>query len=132
MAEVSRTSPQIKQSAKTILASNSDLVLEPTPELSEGEDQIWLLAPVVWVDVGQGPATAQVLEGSESRRPPRRMLALGQRAALSIVLLRACREAGAAVALNVLVRDFNVDTDRQDDRRIEVIANGLPLLWGGA
>ena len=44
---------------------------------------------------------------------------------------RVCREAGAAVALNVLVRDLNVDTARQDDRRIEVIANGLPL-WGGA
>ena len=41
------------------------------------------------------------------------------------------REAGAAVALNVLVRDLNVDPIRQDDRRIEVIANGLPL-WGGA
>ena len=44
---------------------------------------------------------------------------------------RVCREAGAAVALNVLVRDLNVDPARQDDRRIEVIANGLPL-WGGA
>ena len=42
-----------------------------------------------------------------------------------------CREAGAAVALNVLVRDLNVDPIRQDDRRVEVIANGLPL-WGGA
>ena len=39
--------------------------------------------------------------------------------------------AGAAVAMNVLVRDLNVDADRSDDRRIEVIANGLPL-WGGA
>ena len=42
-----------------------------------------------------------------------------------------CREAGAAVALNVLVCDLNVDPVRQDDRRIEVISNGLPL-WGGA
>ena len=41
------------------------------------------------------------------------------------------REAGATVALNVLVRDLNLDPVRQDDRRIEVIANGLPL-WGGA
>ena len=41
-----------------------------------------------------------------------------------------CREAGASVATNVLVRDLNVAPSRQDDRRIEVIANGLPL-WGG-
>ena len=44
---------------------------------------------------------------------------------------RICREAGATVALNVLVRDLNVNPVRQDDRRIQVIANGLPL-WGGA
>ena len=43
---------------------------------------------------------------------------------------RVCREAGATVATNVLVRDLNVAPGRQDDRRIEVIANGLPL-WGG-
>ena len=39
-----------------------------------------------------------------------------------------CREARATV---VLVRDLNLDPVRQDDRRIEAIANGLPL-WGGA
>ena len=44
---------------------------------------------------------------------------------------RVCREAGATIACNVLMRDVNVDVDRRDDRRIEVIANGLPL-WGGA
>ena len=44
---------------------------------------------------------------------------------------RVCREAGATVACNVLVRDLNIHPDRLDDRRIEVIANGLPL-WGGA
>ena len=30
----------------------------------------------------------------------------------------------------MLVRDLNVQVDRQDDRRLEVVANGLPL-WGG-
>ena len=40
---------------------------------------------------------------------------------------RVCREAGATVATNVLLRDRNVIVDRQDDRRLEVIANGLPL-----
>ena len=44
---------------------------------------------------------------------------------------RICREAGATVALNVRLRDLNVDVARQDERRIEVIANGL-ALWGGA
>ena len=43
---------------------------------------------------------------------------------------RVCREAGATVALNVRVRDLNLDAARQDERRIEVIANGLPI-WGG-
>ena len=43
---------------------------------------------------------------------------------------RVCREAGATVACNVLVGDLNIHPDRLDDRRIEVIANGLPL-WGG-
>ena len=44
---------------------------------------------------------------------------------------RVCREADAAVATNVLVRDLNLQAARQDERRIEVIANGLPL-WGGS
>ena len=43
---------------------------------------------------------------------------------------RVCREAGATVAANVLLRDLNVIAQRHDDRRLEVIANGLPL-WGG-
>ena len=43
---------------------------------------------------------------------------------------RFCREAGATVAANVLLRDFNVIAQRHDDRRLEVIANGLSL-WGG-
>ena len=44
---------------------------------------------------------------------------------------RVCREAGATVALNVPLRDLNVDVARQDERCIEVIANGL-ALWGGS
>ena len=44
---------------------------------------------------------------------------------------RVCREAGATVALNVRLRDLNVDVARQDERCIEVIANGL-ALWGGS
>ena len=45
---------------------------------------------------------------------------------------RICREAGARVTTNTRIVDLNIDhVDTQDDRRIEVIANGLPL-WGGA
>ena len=40
---------------------------------------------------------------------------------------RMCREAGARVTTNTLLTDLNLDhIHRQDDRRIEVIANGLP------
>ena len=49
----------------------------------------------------------------------------------ALAAARVCREAGATVTLNILVRDLNVDATRTDDRHIEVIANGMPL-WGGA
>ena len=56
---------------------------------------------------------------------------LGTRgAALERAAARVCREAGARVATNVLVRDMNV-VPLTDDRRIEVLANGLPI-WQGA
>ena len=45
---------------------------------------------------------------------------------------RICREAGARVTTNTRIIDLNIDhVDTQDDRRIKVIANGLPL-WGRA
>ena len=45
---------------------------------------------------------------------------------------RMCREAGARATTNTLLTNLNLDhIHRQDDRRIEVIANGLPV-WGGA
>ena len=37
----------------------------------------------------------------------------------------------ATVSTNVLVRDLNTHTAQHDERRIEVIANGLPL-WNGS
>ena len=44
---------------------------------------------------------------------------------------RVCRKAGARVTTNTRLMDLNIDNiQRQDDRRIEVIANRLPL-WGG-
>ena len=44
---------------------------------------------------------------------------------------RVCREGGARVQTNVFLRDLNLAGVRADDgRRIEVIANGLPLYHG--
>ena len=61
-----------------------------------------------------------------------RRFVLGARgAALEKAAARVCREAGARVATNVFLRDMNVDVPLADGRRIEVLANGLPL-WQGA
>ena len=44
---------------------------------------------------------------------------------------RICREAGARVAAHVALRDLNLDVPAADGRRVEVVANGLPI-WQGA
>ena len=44
---------------------------------------------------------------------------------------RICKEAGARVASHVALRDLNLDVPAGDGRRIEVVANGLPI-WQGA
>ena len=45
---------------------------------------------------------------------------------------RICREGGARVTTNTRLADLNIHAlSRVDDRRIEVIANGLPM-WGGS
>ena len=51
--------------------------------------------------------------------------------ALERAMARICCEAGASVCTNVLLNDLNTQSTRTDERRIEVIANGLPL-WNGA
>ena len=43
---------------------------------------------------------------------------------------RICREAGAIVQPNALLRDMNIGVCTADDRRIEVLASGLPLHGG--
>ena len=53
------------------------------------------------------------------------------RGSLERAAVRVCREAGARVATNVLLRDMNVDVPLANGRRIEVLANGL-ALWQGA
>ena len=50
---------------------------------------------------------------------------------LEHAVARVCREAGARVARNVRLADMNVDVPVADARRIEVVANGLPL-WHGS
>ena len=46
-------------------------------------------------------------------------------AALERAAAAICREAGARVATNVLLRDLNIGTPVTDGRRLEVVANGL-------
>ena len=50
---------------------------------------------------------------------------------LERAVARVCQEAGARVARNVRLADMNIDVPVSDDRRIEVVANGLPL-WHGS
>ena len=51
---------------------------------------------------------------------------------LEKALARVCREAGARVAEDVLLRNLNLEgISARDGRQLEVVANGLPL-WGGA
>ena len=44
------------------------------------------------------------------------------------MLARICREAGARVRYNALLRDMNVHVPANDERRIEVLAQDLPML----
>ena len=57
---------------------------------------------------------------------------LGRRAfALESAAARVCREAGARVTTNVMVRDLDLmPQERVDGRRLEVVEDGLPLLHG--
>lgn len=57
---------------------------------------------------------------------------LGKRGyALEMAATRICREARARVQTNVFVRDLNVVSSRLvDGRRLEVVANNLPLFGG--
>ena len=48
-----------------------------------------------------------------------------------VAAARICREAGARVATNVFLRDLNIPSPPADGRRLEVVANNLPL-WNGA
>ena len=45
-------------------------------------------------------------------------------------LARVCREAGATVRFNAMLRDMNIAMVATDHRAIEVLASGLPLYHG--
>ena len=45
-------------------------------------------------------------------------------------VLQHCREAAATVTTHTLARDLNVGSALSDARRIEVVANGLPVFGG--
>ena len=45
-------------------------------------------------------------------------------------LAQVCREAGAVVRSNVRLRDMNVTVPVEDEKAIEVLASGLPMLHG--
>ena len=51
--------------------------------------------------------------------------------ALEAAAARICREADARMATNYFVRDFIIAVPAGDSRRLEVVANNLPL-WNGA
>ena len=56
---------------------------------------------------------------------------LGRRGfALESAVARVCREAGARVSMNVFLRDLDLPIGAMDQRRIEVIAEGLPVFHG--
>ena len=49
---------------------------------------------------------------------------------MEVALARVCREAGAVVRTHTLLKDLNVDVPASDKRRLEVVAQGLPLKSG--
>ena len=57
---------------------------------------------------------------------------LGRRGfALESAAAQVCREAGARVATNLFVRDMDLGVPNgRDSRRLEVVADGLPLFGG--
>eukprot|EP00973_Karenia_brevis_P071655 9958237-Karenia_brevis.AAC.1 len=46
------------------------------------------------------------------------------------MMARICRKAGATVRANALLRDMSLSVPASDDRRIEVLAQGLPCMGG--
>ena len=50
---------------------------------------------------------------------------------LEVTTARICREAGATVKTNVYLRDMNVSVHSSNERRIEILAQGLSIRQDG-
>ena len=78
------------------------------------------------------PCGGRLDEYGDHRSACAQVGALARRAGpLERAAARICKEAGARVASHVALRDLNLDVPAGDGRRIEVVANGLPI-WQGA
>ena len=89
-------------------------------------------SPFLCLPASAGARRALDLLGDHRAACPQARILRSRGVALERAAARICREAGARVTTNTRVTDFNLaQVTRQDDRRIEVIANGLNL-WGGA
>ena len=55
---------------------------------------------------------------------------LGGRGAALESAARVCRKVGARVSTNVFVRDLDIVFNVTDSRKLEVVADGLPLFGG--
>ena len=53
-----------------------------------------------------------------------------QQAPSNVCWARICREAGARVRFNALLRDMNVGVPAADNRRLEILAQDLPCFGG--
>ena len=78
------------------------------------------------------PCGGRLDEYGDHRSACAQVGALARRAGpLERAAARICKEAGARVASHVAPRDLDLDVPAGDGRRIEVVANGLPI-WQGA
>ena len=112
------------------------LPTQPHSRFSAAEFQI-LLRRRLRLPLLLGPATCRCTGALDALGDHRAACAVSgvlrtRAISLEIAAARVCREAGARVATNIMLRDLNVQgIAASDQRQIEVIANGLPL-WSGA
>ena len=67
-----------------------------------------------------------------AQRAPRGGLLARRGFSVEIAAAKVCREAGARVSSNVMVRDLDLPAPQQafDGRRLEIVAEGLPIFGG--
>ena len=91
--------------------------------------RLWLLLPLTKRTCGCG----RLLDSfGHHRAPCANVGVLGRRGfALESAAARVCREAGGRVSVNQYVRDLDIAApNAADNRRLEVVADGLPLFHG--